>query len=196
MTNEFIDYFHKDTARTFPTTKISHMSKMVGFMASEDDDTEAPILLGNIKDIMQTGVVADYLKAHIFYGKDKDIVEEFNNLIEGIKDECPVQIGDQSVQIIHGLLGIVSESAELARAVLLGLTNDCKYDVVNFKEEIGDVVVYASVICNALGFTLEDAMKANIAKRAKRFPDGFTEFHAVNRDTVAERKILEEGSGY
>jgi NTP pyrophosphatase (non-canonical NTP hydrolase) len=41
------------------------------------------------------------------------------------------------------------------------------------------------------GINLEDGADKNIAKLKKRYPDGFTEKSAINRDTDAERKILE-----
>jgi NTP pyrophosphatase (non-canonical NTP hydrolase) len=39
------------------------------------------------------------------------------------------------------------------------------------KEELGDVMRYIAIFCDATGITLEDAMKANIAKLQKRYPE-------------------------
>ena len=42
----------------------------------------------------------------------------------------------------------------------------------------------------ACGFTLEEAMQANIDKLKIHFPDGFSEDNALHRDTDAERDAL------
>jgi len=190
MTNEFIDYFHQDTKRTFPKSTVDHMAKMMMYLC-EATEQGPSVLLKNMAESMTTGIMADYVKASVFYNKEKNPREEYAKLIEGIGNHSEATMSDEIVQVLHGYLGIVSENAELASAIMKGLSNNGVFDVINIKEEIGDIVVYAAAIGNGLGFTLEEAMKANIAKRAKRFPDGFTEFHAVNRDTNAERIILE-----
>jgi len=186
----FFEYFHKDTKRTFPETDFTHMQLVLeGLTPSTLDEC---FLLNNIRDILIAGVEADCIKSRIFYKKTKDSTDEYRKMVSVLPDGGNVVMSDTVVQLIHGLTGIASENAELATAILKGMTDESGFDTVNIKEEIGDIIVYAAVIGNALGFTLEEAMKANIAKRAKRFPNGFTEFDAVNRNTVEERKILEE----
>ena len=43
-----------------------------------------------------------------------------------------------------------------------------------------------------MGLDFEKALINNIDKLAKRYPDKFSEFHAINRDLEAERKELEK----
>lgn len=42
-----------------------------------------------------------------------------------------------------------------------------------------------------LGFDMKAALNRNIEKLALRYPEKFTEYHAINRDIDAERKVLE-----
>lgn len=186
---DFFKYFHEDTARTFPQTDMSHMTEVLKGIT--ETESSHGYLLENIQSVMATGIVSDCIKAKIFYKKEKDIQTEYDKLVCDIPENGQIALGDKTVQLLHGLMGISSENAELAKAILTGMATHENFDAVNIKEEIGDILVYAALIGNNLGFTLEDAMKANIAKRAKRFPDGFSEFHAVNRDLEGERQILE-----
>lgn len=190
----FIKYFHNDTDRTFPPSTDFHAQKILhGLNCPElkEDEEEVGIILQNFKDIIISGVTADCIKSSTFYKKDKDYQAELDEFLREMPDSGEFSVGPKSVMFTHGVLGITSENAELTKALVLGLMNNEKFDVYNVKEEIGDILVYAALIGNALGFTLEDAMKINIAKRAKRFPNGFNEYDATHRDLESERKILE-----
>jgi hypothetical protein len=66
-------------------------------------------------------------------------------------------------------------------------------DVDHLKEELGDVLWRIVQACDATGLTLEDVMRANLAKLAVRFPEKYTDFLAdeEHRNRKAERKALE-----
>jgi hypothetical protein len=59
------------------------------------------------------------------------------------------------------------------------------YDLTRLMDEI-------TLFCMAAGIDFEQVKVKNIQKLAKRYPEGFTEFNAINRDTDAERKELEQ----
>ncbi len=40
--------------------------------------------------------------------------------------------------------------------------------------ELGDIMYYVSIMVHELGYTLQDIAEMNIAKLAKRYPDGFS----------------------
>ena len=40
--------------------------------------------------------------------------------------------------------------------------------------ELGDILYYLSIMAHELGYTLQDIAEMNIAKLAKRYPDGFS----------------------
>lgn len=93
--------------------------------------------------------------------------------------------------VYHAALGLVTESAEFADAVKKQLFYGKPFDFTNLDEEIGDILWYVAIYLNARGKSFEQVMERNIAKLAERYPEKFTEYHALNRDLDAERKILE-----
>ena len=65
-------------------------------------------------------------------------------------------------------------------------------DMVNVKEEAGDILWYLAVLFDEIGTDFESEMKRVIKKLQKRFPDKFTESGAYERDIKSEREILEK----
>lgn len=53
-------------------------------------------------------------------------------------------------------------------------------------------IIFLALVLQSCGFTLEDAMKRNIAKLALRYKNKFTQEEALNRDLAGERKALEK----
>jgi len=72
-----------------------------------------------------------------------------------------------------GLSGETGEIADLLKKYLHH-RNGKPLDVGKIKDELGDVLWYAAVLADTLGFSLEDAMAANIAKLEARHKNGFT----------------------
>ena len=101
-------------------------------------------------------------------------------------------------QLRNGVTGLSDEVGELNSAVKKHVEYGKPLDVVNVKEEIGDCIWRISQICQAIGYSIEQAMIHNIEKLKIRYPDGFTDFHAAeeNRDRVAERQLIEEPLNY
>lgn len=83
----------------------------------------------------------------------------------------------------HGIALALSEIGELLAAVE-------KNDVVNIKEEIGDMLYGLTVLADAHGITLADCMAANMRKLSARYPDGFSVEKFDNRNLTAEREEL------
>lgn len=97
----------------------------------------------------------------------------------------------RSVRLLHGVVGACTEVGELQDQLKRHLFYGKALDEVNMKEEVSDVLWYLNIICDELGFTLEQAMEANIAKLESRYKGGFTEQKAVERDLSTERSKLE-----
>ena len=49
-------------------------------------------------------------------------------------------------------------------------------------KELGDVAWYLAETAYVLGYSLEDIFKANLAKLAARYPDGFSVERSLHRD--------------
>lgn len=92
---------------------------------------------------------------------------------------------------LHMILGMQTEAAEIADAYKKHIAYGKDLDLVNVKEEIGDILWYISNLCTIRGWDLEDIMQTNIDKLKVRFPEKFTNENALNRDLKEERKVLE-----
>lgn len=116
-----------------------------------------------------------------------------NEYLQEVKRTCAASFHADKVpvDVLHGAVGAATEAGELLDAVKKSLFYGKTFDRVNAKEEVGDMLWYMGVICNELGFTLEEAMQTNVDKLRARYPGQFTESAALNRDLDAERKILE-----
>lgn len=93
---------------------------------------------------------------------------------------------------LHMAMGLVTEAGEVMDIFKRKHAYNREIDYVNLKEELGDVLWYIANFCNIHGWDMEDIMDVNINKLQIRFPEKFTEFHALNRDLQQERKILEQ----
>lgn len=96
------------------------------------------------------------------------------------------------IKMLHGSMGISTEAGELEDALKKYIFYGKELDTVNIIEEIGDLLYYCSMILNALDVDFETAMTKVIAKLKTRYPKGFTEHDAINRDLNIERNVLEE----
>jgi NTP pyrophosphatase (non-canonical NTP hydrolase) len=47
---------------------------------------------------------------------------------------------------------------------------------------LGDVLWYFVFLCETAGLTVEEVMEANVAKRRKRYPDGFSNERSRQRE--------------
>lgn len=127
----------------------------------------------------------DELKKALFYGKlNEDIADDGGAT-------CTAFPSIVNVDVIHAIIGKATEAGELLEALNGALFEGKDFDIVNFKEEIGDGLWYDAIGLNAVGGTFEEVQATNIAKLRARFPNKFTEFDANNRDLSTERKILE-----
>ena len=99
--------------------------------------------------------------------------------------------GDITAPIEHGVMGLVTESAELMSLVKKSKIYGKALDRVAMAEEAGDVMWYLALLANELGISFEDLWEMNIKKLKQRYPEKFTAEQALNRDHEAERKVLE-----
>lgn len=156
------------------------------------------LVLDNLKDIIREGNKLDLIKKSMFYGKDLEgytpehirgwlpvPVSRLPALLLGLPSELA------AVEVIHGVVGAITETVELAEALVTALESGIPIDVVNLAEECGDVLWYIACILRHSGKEFPDLMEQNIAKLRKRYPDGFTTYDALNRDLGGERVVLE-----
>lgn len=93
---------------------------------------------------------------------------------------------------LHMVLGMQTESAELADVYKKHIAYGKELDLVNIKEELADQMWYIANLCNLHGWDLRDILQTNINKLRARYPDKFDKDLALNRNLVKEREILEK----
>jgi hypothetical protein len=94
------------------------------------------------------------------------------------------------INIIHGIVGVITEAGEMAELLMAFLTGT-QFDRVNALEEAGDVEWYQHRILRGIGATAEMRDRANIDKLHGRHGNAFDVFRDANRDLDAERGKLE-----
>lgn len=127
----------------------------------------------------------DAVKKTFAYGKPLNLELDYGD------DDVDFYLDRVDPDIVHGILGIATEAGELLEALALSIFDNEDFDVVNLKEELGDVFWYAAILAIRADTTFTECQATNIAKLKKRFPDKFSGEQAINRDVNAERAILE-----
>lgn len=171
--------------------------------------TDRALLMSMLKTYIAAGSVLDMIKKNVFYGKaiDRDrfnlhlssiiqagiTTEMFSNItVNGQQYTTPPTTIDINPRLFHALIGILTESTELAEAlekiIVTGSADD-----VNILEEFGDIAWYEAIGIDELDGDFETILNTNIEKLRKRFPEKFTSEHAIDRDIEVERKTLEDG---
>lgn len=84
-------------------------------------------------------------------------------------------------RMIHALLGIASESGELCSEIKAHWIYGRPLDQENIVEECGDLLFYIEALLQTQHMTIESAMRHNIIKLAKRYPDGYSDENAIKR---------------
>lgn len=89
---------------------------------------------------------------------------------------------------VYGLNGEAGEIIDLLKKHEFQ-GHELSYDML--AEELGDVLWYAALMCEATGVSLERVMCRNIEKLQRRYPEGFSVERSVNREE-AENNMEKE----
>jgi len=90
---------------------------------------------------------------------------------------------DPDKEIIHWGLGLVGEAGDVAGCIkkTVAHENDQRKGI---RENVGDTLWYAAMICSFYGWDLEEVLKENIEKLKKRYSKGeFKVEHAKRKGT-------------
>lgn len=108
-----------------------------------------------------------------------------------LSDQFHFSPDKENCDLLHAAIGICTEGGEFLDALKKSMFYGKPLDKVNLREEIGDLMWYIAIACEALGTTIEEECQVNINKLRARYPDKFTSNDAINRDLEKERAILE-----
>lgn len=115
---------------------------------------------------------------------------KLNEYVKWTENTCAT-LDTHKEDIIHMIFGMQTEIGELTDIFKKSLAYGKEIDWVNTGEEIGDIMFYIASFCRITGIDLEQVLETNVAKLESRYPEKFTEYNALNRDLLHERKILE-----
>ena len=85
------------------------------------------------------------------------------------------------LRLFHAQIGMCGEVGELADAIKKSVMYGKPLDIVNVKEECGDILWYMALLLDEIGSSFGEVMAINDAKLKKRYPDGFIEANASLR---------------
>jgi NTP pyrophosphatase (non-canonical NTP hydrolase) len=94
-------------------------------------------------------------------------------------------------RLIHASFGMQTECAEFTDQLKKHVFYGKPLDVVNLKEELGDLLWYMAIAMDCLDTTFSIEQKRVIEKLKTRYPDKFSTEKAENRNTKKEREVLE-----
>ena len=121
-----------------------------------------------------------------------------NNFIQDcLRTEAPIGGEIQSrmnarSRELHSVMGMQTEVGEIVDQLKKHIFYGKELDVVNIKEELGDLMWYMSLLMDCVDTTYEECAEKVVAKLKARYPNKFTEYDAINRNLELERAVLEE----
>lgn len=84
--------------------------------------------------------------------------------------------------LLNGIMGLNGEAGECIDILKKHMFQGHKLEKEKMKEELGDVAWYLAVSAYALGYTLDEVLKANKEKLERRYPDGFESKRSIERE--------------
>lgn len=151
------------------------------------------------------GEILDQVKRKIFYGEKGGYKpEKLNAAAEKLAqidafdftaDEftsmaAKAPAAGINTRVVHGIVGVLTEGAELAEALVAALDTGTM-DQVNLIEESSDVLWYLTIMQDEFEFPFEGMYQFLIAKLSERYGDKFTDQAATLRDIGSERDVME-----
>lgn len=100
----------------------------------------------------------------------------------------------KTLRLLHVGIGMATEAAEILDQLKKHIFYGKPLDEERFFSDMGDSSWYERIGCDVLGRELSDMYERNIRELKARFPEKFTEHHALNRDEAAEMRAANQES--
>lgn len=104
--------------------------------------------------------------------------DEYQRL--ALRTEAPGR--PRAERLLNAALGLCGEAGEVADTIKKWQFHGHALDEAGLRKELGDVLWYVALACDALGLQMGDVMAENIEKLRRRYPDGFSAERSINRD--------------
>lgn len=109
---------------------------------------------------------------------DRKHTERLQNMI----NEGSVTCNEYPIaQILNGCLGLSGEVGEFNDMIKKFVFHEARLESEHVQKELGDILWYIALICDAFNFDLDSIMKLNIDKLKARYPEGFDVCRSADR---------------
>ena len=144
--------------------------------------------------------VLNLFKRELVYNKELETdlldtylqeIESFGDMIRSLKNETPVSLSEIGVdpRKIHALIGMTTEGGEIGKEAAQWLDTGFLSDL-NVGAEMGDFNYYQGLWCHAAGIQQGSILDLVVSKLNLKFPEGYDENLADNRDITLDANIL------
>jgi NTP pyrophosphatase (non-canonical NTP hydrolase) len=97
---------------------------------------------------------------------------------QALRTAKPLPVDDN---LVHTALGVTGEAGEYADAIKKHVIYGKPLDQENAIEELGDILWFIALACEALGTDMASVAQGNIDKLKKRYPEKYTDQLAGDR---------------
>lgn len=84
--------------------------------------------------------------------------------------------------LLNTSLGLTGEAGEFADLIKKWKFQGHPFEGGHLAKELGDILWYVAMGCQALNISMEEVMMLNIAKLQKRYPEGFDTERSQHRE--------------
>lgn len=91
---------------------------------------------------------------------------------------------------MHACMGLCTEAGEICDIMKKHLFYKAPFDLPHIGEELGDLLWYVAQLCDACDLRFEEILAKNIEKLKIRYPNGWNQESAMNRNLTAESTAL------
>ena len=95
----------------------------------------------------------------------------------GVCDKAGIDLAG----LLNGCLGIAGEAGELIDMVKKFTFHSANLDHEHLKKEVGDLAWYMAMICQSMGWDLDEILQMNVDKLKARYPEGFSTERSAHR---------------
>lgn len=175
-------------------------------LRTESKVTSAPLNVESFKALLKmfitVGTLLDYTKKGIFYNNYAKLDENYRELMTKLNDSTAeyinsdlaaarAPVSDINFRVLHGLLGAMTESSEIAEHLLNYLETGV-VDRAGIAEEFSDSDWYKAITFDELALD-EVVSRQNVVDKLRvRFPTAYSDADAAERNLEKERSELEK----
>jgi NTP pyrophosphatase (non-canonical NTP hydrolase) len=103
--------------------------------------------------------------------------DEYQSL--ALRTEAPGR--ERRERLLNAALGLCGEAGEFADTLKKSEFHGHALDEAELRKELGDVLWYVALACDALGVGMGEVMAQNIEKLRRRYPNGFSQERSIHR---------------